>query len=109
MKRFEVNVTSEVEEEIQKAFSYIFERSQRNAIKWLRGLYQAIDTLETMPSRCALIRENEAFHIEVRNLLYESHRLIFTINEERNIVEVHAFRHAAMDDWKQLPNADELR
>ena len=97
MKRYEVAITSDVEEQIREAFFYIHERSEQNAIKWLRGLYKAIDTLETMPSRCSLIPENQAFSVEVRHLLYQSHRVIFTINETESVVEVHVFRHGAQD------------
>ena len=98
MKTYTVNITDEVDASIRRSFSYIYERSPQNAINWLRGLYQAIDTLETMPERCPLIREHEAFEAEVRNLVYHSHRIIFTVNDEASIVEVHAFRHGAQDD-----------
>ena len=98
MKPYTVDVTDEVVADIQSAFEYIHERSPQNAINWLRELYIAIDTLETMPERCPRIRESEAFEEEVRNLLFHSHRIIFTVNEETSIVEVHAFRHAAQDE-----------
>ena len=61
MKTYTVNITDEVDASIRRSFSYISERSPQNAINWLRGLYQAIDTLETMPERCPLIREHEVF------------------------------------------------
>ncbi len=98
MKTYTVNITDEVDASIRHAFFYIYERSPQNAINWLRGLYQAIDTLENMPERCPLIREHDAFEAQVRNLIYRSHRIIFTINDEASIVEVHAFRHGAQDD-----------
>lgn len=98
MKTYAVNITDEVDASIRDAFRYIYERSPQNARLWLRGLYEAVDTLETMPERCPLIREHEAFDVEVRNLIYHSHRIIFTVNDEASVVEVHAFRHAAQDD-----------
>lgn len=66
MKTYTVNITDEVDAEIRKAFFYIFERSEQNAIAWLRGLYAAIGTLEKMPERCPLILENDAFEQEDR-------------------------------------------
>ena len=99
MKTYTVSVTDEVDASIRDAFRYIYERSPQNARAWLRGLYEeAVDTLETMPERCPLIREHEPFDVEVRNLIYHSHRIIFTVNDEASVVEVHAFRHAAQDD-----------
>lgn len=98
MKRYAVNITPSVESAIQDAFFYIHERSPQNAATWLRGLYRAIDSLENLPERCSIIREQEAFEEEVRELLYHSHRIIFTIQEHDSLVLVHAFRHTAQDD-----------
>ncbi|MFO0911575.1 MAG: type II toxin-antitoxin system RelE/ParE family toxin [Pirellulales bacterium] len=101
MNRFTVQITTEVELSIRDAFYYIQQRSPSNALKWLVGLYQAINTLETMPNRCALIREQDAFDEEVRELLYHSHRIIFTVDEGASEVSVHAFRHSAQDDLRR--------
>lgn len=98
MKTYTVNVTDEVVADIRHAFNYIYERSPQNAIAWIRDLYKSIDTLETMPERCPLIREHEAFDDEIRNLIFHSHRIIFSVNEAASTVEVHTFRHAARDD-----------
>ena len=98
MKAYTVNITDEVAADIENAFDYIHEQSPQNAVKWLRELYKAIDTLEKMPDRCPLIREHDAFEEQVRNLLFYSHRIIFTINEGTETVQVHAFRHAAQDE-----------
>lgn len=98
MKTYTVNITDEVDASIRDAFFYIREQSPQNAKAWLQGLYEAIDTLEKMPERCSCIREQDAFEQEVRNLIYHSHRIIFTVNEDASIVQVHAFRHGAQDD-----------
>jgi plasmid stabilization system protein ParE len=98
MKTYTVNITDEVDAGIRDAFFYIHEQSPQNAKAWLQGLYEAIGTLEKMPERCPCIREQGAFDEQVRNLIYHSHRIIFTVNEDASIVEVHAFRHAAQDD-----------
>jgi plasmid stabilization system protein ParE len=100
MKTYTVNVTDEVVADIRHAFFYIYERSPQNASTWIRNLYKAIDTLESMPERCPIIREHEAFDEELRNLIFQSHRIIFTINDENSTVQVHAFRHAAQDDMR---------
>jgi len=100
MTTYTVNVTDEVVADIRHAFFYIYERSPQNATTWIRDLYKAIDTLETMPERCPIIREHEAFDEELRNLIFHSHRIIFTINDATSIVEVYAFRHAAQDDMR---------
>ena len=49
------------------------------ADRWFRGLVQAIYSLEDHPERCPLIPEQIAFSIEIRHLLYFSHRIIFSV------------------------------
>ena len=98
MDRFLVDISPAALNDIRKAFHYIHERSPQNAQSWLRRLYERIDTLETMPERCGLIRECYAFEEEVRELLHFSHRVIFTVDKDRSLVQVLTVRHAARDE-----------
>ncbi len=98
MKRFRVDIARSALADVEEAFWHIHSDSPQNAAGWLRELYDRIETLETLPQRCGLIRENDAFEQEVRCLLHYSHRVIFTVDEEAAIVRVHRVRHAARDD-----------
>ena len=69
-RRYVVIVTPEAETGIVTAFQYILERSPSNAEKWLRALYKKIDSLEQMPERCPLARENEYFEDTLRHLVF---------------------------------------
>jgi plasmid stabilization system protein ParE len=93
VKSYQVIVTPEAEEGIVSAFEYINERSPENAAKWLRGLYLEINTLETVPERCSLARENEYFEGTLRQLLFKSHRIIFRVEQAEKIVRVLYVRH----------------
>lgn len=68
---------------------------------WYEGLLSAIDSLTTMPKRCALARENEFFSQEIRQLVYgrgrNADRIVFTIlpGDEVSIVRVLRIRHAS--------------
>jgi plasmid stabilization system protein ParE len=93
-RRYEIIVTPEAETGIVAAFRYIQERSPRNAEKWLRALYRKIDTLEQMPERSTLARENDYFEDTLRHLVFKSHRIIFRIDEAERIVHVLYVRHA---------------
>ena len=55
-----------------------------------------------MLNRCGLIREKEAFKIDVRELRFYSHRILFTVEEDKSIVLVHSVRHGAKDGRKGL-------
>lgn len=71
------------------------------AHRWFEGLESAIASLAEMPRRCARARENEAFpEIELRQLAFKSHRLIFTIRADE--VHVLHIRHAARQDLESL-------
>jgi len=57
-------------------------------------LYSEIDTLETFPERCAFAREREYFEADLRQLLFKSHRVVFSVDQASDIVYVHEVRHA---------------
>ena len=94
--KYAVIIHPDAEAEIIDAFRYIHDDSAINARRWLEGLYKTIDTLESMPRRCALARENDAFDTEIRQLVYQSHRVLFTV--ERRTVHVLHVRHGARRD-----------
>jgi plasmid stabilization system protein ParE len=103
--KYRVLIQPGAEAEVAEAFGYIHARSPANAARWLRGLYAAIGTLETMPKRCGLARENDAFREEIRQFLYgkrqHKYRILFTVRADE--VQVLHVRHAA----RQSLNPDE--
>ena len=99
MKQFQIELSKEAKANIREVFFFIHERSPQNGETWVRGLYQRINTLKSMPDRCGLIREHKAFEDEVRELLYRSHRVIFTIDVERLCVKILTVRHSSRDEF----------
>jgi len=95
VKRYKVVVTAEAEFSIRESFLYILDRSALHAERWLRGLFAEIDTLETFPDRCAFARESEYLEEDLRQLLFHSHRVVFSIDQRNRTVCVHEVRHAA--------------
>ena len=104
--RFKVIFRPEARGEALDAADYIASQgSPSAALKWYTGLEAAILSLEFSPARCAFARERDAFpEIEVRQLVYKSHRLIFIVRAK----EVHVLhvRHVARANIETLP--DEL-
>lgn len=75
-------------------------RSGAEATEWLAGMEVALSSLAELPHRCPFARENAAFSMDVRHLLFgigskPTHRAIFTIDDENAAVLVHAIRHIA--------------
>ena len=91
---YQVILTPEAQEGIRASFHYIHERSPLNAVRWLQGLYDQIDTLEHFPARCGKAREREYFEEDLRQLLFKSHRIIFWIDPSQKAVYVLYVRHA---------------
>lgn len=82
-------------EDIEKQYRYILQQSNDSvaADKWFQGVFAIADTLAYLPSRCKRIPEQNGFDLDLRQLLYESHRLIFHI--DGNLVEILRVYHAA--------------
>ena len=91
---YRVEVDPDVRQQMIDAARYIARTAPLNAQRWYEGLEAAIQSLKQMPAACALARENDAFDIELRQLVYKSHRIIFTIRDD--IVRVLHVRHTAM-------------
>jgi plasmid stabilization system protein ParE len=100
---YRIILQPEAVEDMDTAYNYI-ERQQSTeaANTWANGLMDAINSLNTMPLRCPLARENDAFRFEIRQLLYgkrsRTYRIIFTVREDT--VSVLHIRSSAQDDLK---------
>ena len=70
------------------------------ALKWYRGLRDAIFSLEEQPSRCQETPESG----KLRHLLYGNkpnfYRIIYRILERQKVVEVLHLRHGARKKFK---------
>lgn len=91
--KYKVVVTREAKLGIRESFLYIRRKSPLNAGRWLQGLYQAIDSLDRFPAGYALAREGDYFGETLRQLVYKSHRIIFRIDEDHQVVWVLHVRH----------------
>jgi plasmid stabilization system protein ParE len=68
---------------------------------WFRSLIAAIFTLEEFPTRCPLIPEANEFQFELRHLIYQSHRIIFRVDEQRKTVIVLRIYHGSRRELRQ--------
>jgi len=96
--KYRVIFHSGARDEAMEAAGYIADQGfPDNAVRWYEGLERAITSLTEMPQRFPRARESESFPgIELRQLVYKSHRLIFTIiNDEVHVLHV---RHTAQQN-----------
>ncbi len=73
----------------------MFKKEPDAADRWYLGLVTAILSLEELPERCPSIPEQDEFQFEIRQLIYFSHRIIFRVLHESNIVIVYRVYHGS--------------
>jgi plasmid stabilization system protein ParE len=94
--KYTVEMTPTAESELHGAFHYIYDRAPLNAVRWLKGIYKAVDSLEELPNRCAIAPESEFLGETLRHYLFKSHRIIFIVDESSHVVRILYVRHGKM-------------
>ncbi|MGA3159847.1 MAG: type II toxin-antitoxin system RelE/ParE family toxin [Terracidiphilus sp.] len=94
-----IDITDRAERDLDSVFEEIHASDSEAALKWYKGLYEAILTLERLPHRCPSTRENRQF----RHLLYghkpHVYRVIYRILDKQKLVEVLHVRHGARREF----------
>ena len=100
MKTFRVEFAPNARRDMIDYARYIAEQegSETLALAWYEGMHEAVMRLKKMPRRCALARENTAFEEEIRQLIYQSHRVIFSVHDDAGLVVIHRMWHTSRDD-----------
>lgn len=62
---------------------------------WLEEIRDAVESLTSLPDRCPIAPESDAFPVTIRQLLTGSLRILFTVSHETKSVHVLHIRHQA--------------
>jgi plasmid stabilization system protein ParE len=92
--KYEVIITPAAEADVAEAFEYIYARSPLNAERWLRKLLRSIHDLES-GAGFGRARESDYLGVELRQKVFKSHRIVFSLNHDAKVVTVHYVRHGA--------------
>ena len=94
-----IEITARAKRDLYSVFEEIHASDSEAALKWYEGLYEAILTLERLPHRCPLTRENP----NLRHLLYghkpHVYRVIYRVLEKQMQVNVLYIRHGARREF----------
>jgi plasmid stabilization system protein ParE len=90
---FSVSIQPRAERDLDEICGWISDRAPGAAIRWLDGLLDAVETLASFPLRCPLASESGACPVEIRQLIYGSYRLLFTVDGHH--VRVLHVRHSS--------------
>jgi plasmid stabilization system protein ParE len=99
---YRVSLTAPAEDDAYAAFERIREAAPLQAEKWLNRLFEAVASLDEMPTRCPVISESPELGFTAHHLLFGKghgvYRIIFDIQEKEQHVRVlriwHGFRDA---------------
>lgn len=95
-----VNIAARAERDLVLIFDAINAERSDAALRWYRGLKEAILSLEIQPNRCPETPENA----KLRHLLYGDkphiYRVIFRVTDKSNQVNVVHIRHGARKRFK---------
>jgi plasmid stabilization system protein ParE len=100
--KYKVVIAPPAVEDAVEAWRYIALDSHAAADRWYAGLLHAIDSLGAHPRRHRRARESASFAFEIRQMVYGSHRVLYTIvGHEVRVIHI---RHAARRDL--IPNEE---
>jgi toxin ParE1/3/4 len=95
-----VSITPRAERDFASLYQDINAEESDAALKWYRGLKEAVLSLEEHPDRCPVIPEKK----QLRHLLYGNrphvYRVIYRVMEKQKRVEVLHIRHGARQQFK---------
>lgn len=96
---YKVIISSEAEQNVEEAYLWISQSSEREALRWYEGIVDAMRSLARLPLRCSIAPETELGLLDdqVHQLLYGSghwkYRILFTV--EGDEVRIAHVRHGA--------------
>jgi len=98
--KYEVRVVESAERAILEQALFIAADKRLAAEKWLGGIWEAIDDLETMPRRHPLAEAlSRDLGVETRRLIFGNYVMHFSVDDASGVVEVLQFRHG-----RELPD-----
>lgn len=91
---YRVKISPTALQEIESIYTWITKDAPDIAAAWFNGLFDAIESLETMPFRCPLAPEAEILKEEIRQFIYrKNYRLLYKVEGE--VVQIYHIRHTS--------------
>ena len=100
---FRVDITEAALADAEDFVEYV-RREKRDTVgaeRWWNGLLDALFSLEQRPGRGSLLAEASLRTRGLRQILYQSHRIVFELDEQHEIVRVLRIYHASRRELRQ--------
>ena len=93
---YSIQVSPLARKDIIETADYIQEKiDQERATRWKNEIVKAVASLGEMPRRCPVDDESRDVGFELRELHHKPHRIIFTIDEPVQTVQILRIYHTA--------------
>jgi plasmid stabilization system protein ParE len=92
---FEIRLSAKAQFDIDESALFIAEDSPTHAAKWKSTLEDLILSLADAPDRFDLIPESTKLKRAYRSVNHYSHRVIFRVDEQANVVYIVRIYHGA--------------
>lgn len=90
---YRIQVSPAAADDLNSIFEYISRESSGRAQSVIQNLLSAVDSLATMPQRCALVQGSE--QLGVRSLVARPFLIRFRIDTSNKVVRIVQVRHGA--------------
>ena len=100
---YRVELSRRAQQDIKDIHQRVSADDSTAAAGWFERLKDALDSLERFPRRCPIAAESRSYGTQLRHLLYgekrSGYRIIYQIDESRQLVNIVTIRHGAMDEF----------
>lgn len=100
---YKIKMTRRAKVDLMQTANYLTEFvSPEKARDWKNGLFTAVKSLNKMPRRCPSAPDTVDADVEqeIRQLFYQSHRIVFSVDDEANIVSILRIYHTSREPLK---------
>jgi plasmid stabilization system protein ParE len=92
---FDVQFTAAARRDLIETADHLQADAPEYAPRWLNGILTAARSLQEMPLRHALIMEAGRLGRPLRALVYQSHRIVYEVNETNHVVSIIRVYHSS--------------
>ena len=94
--KYLVRIAPSALKDIENIYQWLKADAPHRADSWFKGLFEVVDSLQTMPLRCPIAPESEIVDQEIRCLLYKKrYRILYQV--ENQIVRIYHIRHSSQE------------
>ena len=92
---YRVEISDPAARDIDEALSYILRDSLSAAKSWHSDLTELLDLIADLPTRFGAMAEAKSLKLPYRSVMHHSHRVIYRIDDEAQVVYVVRVYHSA--------------